>query len=46
MIMERRFLIDGKNSDKNLNLEVIEEVDKELVEKYIIQGMSDPESSK
>jgi len=39
--MERRFLIDGKNSE-----EVIEEVDKELVEKYIIQGMSDPESSK
>ena len=39
-------MIDGKNTDKNLNLEVVEEVDKELVEKYIIQGMSNPKSSK
>jgi hypothetical protein len=45
MIMERRFIIDGKNIDKNLNLEVVEEVNRDLVEKYIIEGMTDNKSS-
>ena len=41
MILEKRFVIEGKNTDKNLNVEIVEQIDLELVEKYIFEGMTD-----
>ena len=45
MILEKRFVIEGKNRDKNLNVEIVEQIDLELVEKYIFEGMTDSSMS-
>ncbi len=44
-ILEKRFLIDGENTDKNPNVEIVELLDIKLVEKYIFQGMEDLRST-
>ena len=41
MILEKRFVVDGKNTDTNLNVEIVEQIDTKLVEKYIFEGMTD-----
>ena len=44
-ILEKRFFVDGTNTEKNPNVEIVDQLDTELVEKYIFQGMQDSRSS-
>ena len=40
VILEKRFLKDGKNLGQNLNVQVIEELDLDLVRKQIVRAMN------
>ncbi len=40
VILDKRFVVGGQNTGTGFNVEVIQELDTDLVKKYIVQGMS------